>query len=216
MKDVYFCDTNTQWNKLKIASGNEPLIGATIHYDYFRPNTGISLSKTSFTYNGKVQVPTLKVLRKGKALVKGTDYTVTWSNASSKNVGAYKVTIKGIGNYAGTAVLSYQITKAANPLTVKGKTCKVKVNTLKKKAVLIKRTKALTVTKAKGKVTYKLVSVKKAKFKKYFKVNTGTGKIRAKRGLKKGTYKLKISVKAAGNKNYEELEKTVTIKIKVK
>ena len=65
-------------------------------------------------------------------------------------------------------------------------------------------------------MTYKLVSVKKNKFKKYFKINTGTGKIRMKKGLKKGTYKLKIKVKAAGNASYKAATKTVTAAIKVR
>ena len=50
----------------------------------------------------------------------------------------------------------------------------------KKKAQKIAIGKALTITDAQGTVTYKLVSVKKAKYKKYFKVNAKTGKITAK------------------------------------
>ena len=108
------------------------------------------------------------------------------------------------------------INKAANPLYVKGKTVKIKYKSLKKKDILIKRTTALTVTKAKGKVTYKLVSVKKTKYKKYFKINSKTGKIRVKKGLKKGTYTLKIKVSAAGGSNYKALSKTAVAKIRVK
>ena len=40
------------------------------------------------------------------------------------------------------------------------------------------------------------------------------GKVTVKKGLKKGTYKVKV--KAAGNKNYKAATKTVTFKIKVK
>ncbi len=36
------------------------------------------------------------------------------------------------------------------------------------------------------------------------------------KGLKKGTYKLKVLVKAAGTNNYLEASKTVTVKVKVK
>ena len=53
-------------------------------------------------------------------------------------------------------------------------------------------------------------------FKKYFKVNKKNGKITVKKGLKKGTYKLKIKVTAAGNANYNAGSKSVTVKIKVK
>jgi len=58
--------------------------------------------------------------------------------------------------------------------------------------------------------------VKKAKFRKYFKVNAKTGKITVKKKLKKGTYKIKVKVTAAGNDNYNSLTKTVTFKVKVK
>ncbi len=65
-------------------------------------------------------------------------------------------------------------------------------------------------------MTYKLVSVKKAKFKKYFKVSAKTGKITVKKKLKKGTYKVKVNVTAAGNANYNKMTKAVTFTIKVK
>ncbi len=75
----------------------------------------------------------------------------------------------------------------------------------------------MTVTKAQGKVTYKLSIAKKNKknFKKYFKV-AKNGKITVKKGLKKGTYKVKIKVTAAGNSKYNKATKTITIKVKVK
>ena len=100
-------------------------------------------------------------------------------------------------------------------MAVKAKTVKIKYSSLKKKKQKIKAKKAFTVSGAQGKVTYKLVSVKKAKFKKYFKISK-SGKITVKKGLKKGTYKLKVNVTAAGNANYEPLTKMVTVKIKVK
>ena len=65
-------------------------------------------------------------------------------------------------------------------------------------------------------MTYKLASVSKSKYKKYFKVNAKTGKVTVKKKLKKGTYKLRINVTAAGNGNYNKVTKTVTVKIKVK
>ena len=71
-------------------------------------------------------------------------------------------------------------------------------------------------SKAQGKVTYKKVSVIKKKFAKKITVNKKTGKITVKKGLKKGTYKLKIKVTAAGTTAYKAGSKTVTVKIKVK
>ena len=110
-----------------------------------------------------------------------------------------------------------QKVKAANPMKASGKTVRVSYSKLQEKARKIKRSKAIKVQKAQGKVTYKLKSAKKSgkSYKKYFKVSK-KGKITVKKKLKKGTYKLKIKVKAAGNSAYLAKTKTVTVKIKVK
>lgn len=109
--------------------------------------------------------------------------------------------------------------KAANPLKIKGKKATVKYKKLKKKAQLLAISKLITFTKkGKGTMRYTLSSAKKGKksFKKSFSINPKTGKIRVKKGLKKGTYKLKIKVKAAGNTSYKVATKTVTVKIIIK
>ena len=69
-----------------------------------------------------------------------------------------------------------------------------------------------------GNKIYTLSSARKGKksFKKYFKVNRNTGKITVKKRLKKGTYKVTVKVKAAGDNKYKAAEKKVTFKIKVK
>ncbi|MCR5542922.1 MAG: S8 family serine peptidase [Eubacterium sp.] len=105
------------------------------------------------------------------------------------------------------------VVKKANPAKITVKKLTVKSSVIKKK----KQTKkAITVKKAQGKVTYKLSGVTKKKFKKYFKVNSKTGKITIRKGLKKGNYKVKVKVTVAGNNNYKKLTKTVTVKVKVK
>ena len=101
--------------------------------------------------------------------------------------------------------------KWKNTLTAKGKTVTVKKNAKK-------TFKAVTVSKAQGKVTYALSSAKKGKksYKKYFKVDKKNGKITVKKGLKKGAYKVKVKVSAAGNSYYKAGSKTVTVTINVK
>lgn len=106
--------------------------------------------------------------------------------------------------------------KSANTMTVKGKTVKLKASKLKKKAQAIAKGKAYTIKKAQGKVTYKKVSVTNKKYFKTFTVNENTGKIKVKKGLKKGTYKVKVKISAAGNGNYNAAAKTVTVKVNVK
>ena len=108
-----------------------------------------------------------------------------------------------------------------NPLTVKGKYAKLKYKKLRKKALIIKKAKAFKISKAKGKVTYKLYSVSKngktkKKFKKCFKVGK-TGNIKVAKGLKKGLYRVKVKVKAAGNSYYKPSTlRTVTVRVRVR
>ena len=69
----------------------------------------ISLSATSYTYNGKVRTPTVTVKdSSGNVLQKDTDYTVSY-DSGRKNAGTYKVTVKMMGNYTGTKTLSFKI-----------------------------------------------------------------------------------------------------------
>ena len=95
-------------------------------------------------------------------------------------------------------------------MLVKVKNISVKNKKLKKNKLKIKKTKAFKISNAQGTVTFK----KKSGNKK-IKVSKA-GKITVKKGLKKGTYKLRVEVTAAGNNNYKPLTKTVSIKVKVK
>ena len=67
----------------------------------------ISLSTTSYTYNGKARTPAVTVTYKGKKLVKDTDYTVSYSK--NKNVGTATVTIKGIGKFGSSVKKTFKI-----------------------------------------------------------------------------------------------------------
>ena len=98
-------------------------------------------------------------------------------------------------------------TKATQELSIAVATKSMKVKKLKTK----KRTvKALTVSGAKGKVTYK-----KTGGSKKLTVNASTGKITVKKGTKKGTYKIKVRVKAAATSKYAASSTIVTVKVKV-
>jgi hypothetical protein len=68
-----------------------------------------ALSKTTYTYNGKVQKPTVTVKdSKGKTIA-ASNYTLTYSNKNSKAYGKYTVKITFKGNYKGTKTLTYYI-----------------------------------------------------------------------------------------------------------
>ena len=107
-----------------------------------------------------------------------------------------------------------------NPMKAKGKKVAIKYSSLKKKTKVVKRSKAMSVKGAKGKVTYKLVSAtkakKKAKYNKYFKVGKKKGKIKVSKKLKRGSYILKIKVRAAGTNLYRAKTTTVKVKIQVR
>jgi endo-1,4-beta-xylanase len=67
-------------------------------------------------------------------------------------------------------------------------------------------------TKGQGTITYSKVSGNQK-----IAINQSTGKVTVKKGLKKGTYKVKVKVKAAGNANYKASAwKTVTFSVIVK
>ena len=75
---------------------------------YYKVNN-IKLNKTAYTYNGKVQKPSVTVKdSKGKTLKNGTDYTVSYPKGM-KNVGKYTVKVKLKGNYSGSKSMTYNI-----------------------------------------------------------------------------------------------------------
>ena len=64
---------------------------------------------------------------------------------------------------------------------------------------------------SKGKLSYKKTSGSSG-----ISVNSKTGKITVKKGMKKGNYKIKVQIKAAAKGNYKAGTKTVTVTVKVK
>ena len=145
-----------------------------------------------------------------------------WSDFKVKD--SYEITVKARTKYKNTyiTIASWsggRYPKTTNTLTVAVKTAKVKYKKLKKKKQTVLRPKVMTVSNPQGKVTYKLISVKRGKskkYKKYFKINASTGNVTIKKKLKKGTYKITCTVSAAGDDSYKNCTKTVTFKIKVK
>lgn len=112
------------------------------------------------------------------------------------------------------------VPKVTNTLAVTGKTATVKYKKLKKKNQYLDAAMIFAfANEGQGVKTYSLVSVKKGKksFKKYFRIDASTGKVMVKKKLKKGTYKLKVAVRANGDAAHDpSAVQTVTVKIKVK
>ncbi len=167
------------------------------------------LSSASFTYSGKENKPAVKVTNAFGDVLSESQYSVTYSNNINAGTATALITFNG-EYYEGEKAVNFVINKAPNTLKAKGKKVTVKYGKLKKKAQTIKRAKAITVKNAVGKVTYKKVKGNK-------KITVAkNGKITVKKGLKKGTYTVRIKVTAAGNSNYNAAVKTVKVKIRVK
>lgn len=151
----------------------------------------ITLAKTSVVYTGKAQTPAVTVVYEGRKLQKDTDYTVRYD--SNQNAGTATVKVKGKGAYTGTVKLTFQITKAAQKLTVKSAAARVAAG---------KKT-AVKVFGAKGspKYTYKSSNTGVAAV-------SSSGKVTAR---KVGT--VRITVTAAATKNYTSASASVTIKV---
>ena len=171
----------------------------------------ITLSKTSYTYNGKVRKPVVTIKdSKGRVLKEKTDYTILMPKGM-KNVGRYTVTITFKGNYKGTKKKTFDIvpkgtsiskvTAKKGGLTVKWKKqssqttgYEIAYSTSSKFAK--KYTKTAIVKKSS--ITSKSISKLKAKKKYYVRIRT---------------YK---TVKANGKtvKLYSGWSKAKTVKIK--
>ena len=69
----------------------------------------VTLSATSFTYNGTVQKPTVTIKNaNGVAMKPDIQYKVSYS-ADSKAPGTYTVTVTGVGYYTGTVTKTFTI-----------------------------------------------------------------------------------------------------------
>jgi beta-xylosidase len=90
-------------------------------YFYGYVNDGSSptaaLSNTTYTYDSTPKTPSVTVTDGSKALVEGTDYSVTYTD--NINIGTATATIVGKGNYTGTIIKTFSITpKDITPLEV--------------------------------------------------------------------------------------------------
>lgn len=144
----------------------------------------VKLSKTAYTYNGKVQRPGVVVKdRTGKALKGGVDYNVS-DPKGMKNVGKYTVKVTFKENYKGSKSLTYSInpkgtsvskvTAAKKGFKVTWKKQKTQTTGYQVQYSTNKNFKKnnKTVTISKNSTTSKSVGKLKAKKKYYVRVRT--------------------------------------------
>ena len=145
----------------------------------------VKLSSSKFYYDGRSKKPTATIVKSGRTLISGTDYSLTYTNNTF--IGTGKVTIKGKGNYKGSKTMTFTI-------SLKGTTIK-KVKGAKKKFTItwnkqmdqtngyqirysLKKSmkKSKTKTKTVKSITATKLVVKKLKAKKKYYVQIRTYK----------------------------------------
>lgn len=154
-------------------------------------------AKTTLTYkSSNTKIATVD--RKGKVTIKAAGTVKITINA--KATSTYKA--------AKAKVLTIKIAKKAPTIKTKIGTKNLSYNTLKKRAQVFTLG---TSVNSKGTLTYKKLSGSRA-----VSVNSKTGKLTVKKGLRKGTYRVKVQIKSAAKGNYTAGSRTVTVTVRVK
>ena len=168
-------------------------------------NYAATLEQDAYEWTGEAFRPAVTV----KGLT-SEDFDVTYDDRTDVGTSTVTITAKG-EKYKGSINATFEITKAAQTIgkvtptskKVKAKKGKVKKNTtVALKAVTIGEG-AVTFSKA-NKAGKSKITVAK------------TGKITVRKGLKKGTYKVRVKISKAETANYNAATRTVTVKIIVK
>ena len=171
---------------------------------YYYPKT-VKLSTTTYTYNGKVKKPSVKVTGSNGKTISSSNYTVSYASGR-KYPGKYKVTVKFKGNYSGTKYVYFQIKPKKVSLS--------SVKSTSKKKMTVKWSKQ---SKVSG---YQVVYATNSKFtksKKTVTVKGSSSKSKTIKSLKsKKTYYVKVrSYKTIdGKKVYGSYSKVKKVKVK--
>ncbi len=141
-------------------------------------NATVTLSQSSFVYDGKEKRPAVTVKLAGRVLVEGRDYTVTYQN--NINVGTATVLIKGLYNsnfYTGSCTKTFTITAPQKDTTQQPP---AEGNKELQKDEEVKQDGATYAAADKGELTYKATTSKKSSsivVKDTVKVNGVTYKV---------------------------------------
>lgn len=189
--------------------------------------TKTKLSKTIVVYDAQITgSATVKAGKKKTLSLNVSPLSMcTWtsSDTSIASIGATTGRIKGkkVGTVIVRARLTaaphvvltkkVRVTRGPNTMVVTSRTKTVRFSDVKKKSRKV--TGAVYFTReAKGRVTYSKVA-KKSSSK--LSINKKTGTVTVAKGTKRGTYKMKVKVRASGNASYNARIRYVTVVIKV-
>ncbi|MBQ7203217.1 MAG: hypothetical protein IJS03_04265 [Eubacterium sp.] len=181
-----YLEAGTYYVEVKDYYGNS---GSYKLYVYSPPkdisNASITLSKTSYTYDGTYKKPVVTVKYGGKTLYEGDDYGVTYSHC--KSAGRATVNITGRGKYTGTAHRYYTI----NRRSIAKASLKLKKSTYTYNG---KRKKPTVILKS-GNRTLKKGTDYTVSYKNNLNKGTATATVTAK-GNYKGKRTIKFKIKA--------------------
>ena len=232
---VMFANSSKQWfNRLimikkddivKIPYGNyKPSEFTANEPESAAPGIVLGCEKVSINDEAITMDLTFSGAEFSKAVVDGKEYSVTVKG--KKKVFTVPVNLNcdtPVSLYAENSEAQEYICRAKldaeklekvmedNPMSVRSYNKKIKAKAVKKKSASYK---AVAVKNAQGGLQYTVKTNKKAG--KVLKFNKKTGKITIKKGTKKGTYKMTITVKASGNDDYLSASKTVKCVVTVK
>ena len=168
-------------------------------------------------YSNNTNITTLSLVS-NQAIIGDDGTVVCYASVKAAHVGNYYATLttrlEGATKNI-TIPLTIKVNKANSTITAK-KTTATKSYKGKKKKLAAKK----TITAAKLKSTFGLSAKTALTFKKTSgnsKITVAkAGKVTIKKGLKKGSYKVKIKVTSATTADYNGKTKTVTLTVKVK
>ena len=209
---------------------------AKVAWAIMKAPSAIALADQELTYTGSAIAYSGPIARTGStgavtfAYFSDPDCAASIDASQVVEVGTYyvKAMLEEDSNHWGATsnVVSLSIVSvppdgpASGNLAVTAKTIKAKASKLKKKAIKVEANKVFEVEAAPGKVTYQRVSIScKKRLAKQAKAKikvAKSGKVTLKKGLKKGTYRVKVMASAVADGTHDAATKTITLKIVVK
>ena len=179
----------------------------------------VKLSRASSAYTGKAQKPAVASVKAGSLALVPSDYAVSYQDSKGKAIkasaikaaGTYRVVVTGKGNFGGSVSTTFKVTPAKNGVAVAKASVKksLKASALKKKAASVSLPKA---TAEFGSAKWKVAAKDKKKV-----LSLSAGKVKVKKGAKRGTYTIKLKASVAKTANYGAASsKVVTVKVTVK
>ncbi|MCR5624201.1 MAG: BspA family leucine-rich repeat surface protein [Lachnospiraceae bacterium] len=169
-------------------------------------NATLTLSESTFTYDGTAKEPSVTVVLDGKTLASGTDYSVSYTN--NTNAGTATVTVTGTGNYTGTATTNFTINES-----VKEDDSKSPDNQSKQEEKVDKKQKTTSVSKVKPGKKSATVSWKKQTSKgiKGYEIQYSTDK-----KFKKNVKTITINKTKTTSKKIKKLKSKKTYYIRIR